>query len=523
MLRHDDWGEPPQIPPNAWFRITGGVDPETPEDAWNSGDLWINECWAPDEWIHMAFTFDEDTDTLSCYINGLLAGVTVVPESRGVASDTNPLIMGHGAAEEYQGLMEEVRIYDVVLTEAEIWDLVYPIAIPVPNGSFEQIYQPGSDTITADLGDGWTQGLGPDTPMDNGIATYSDGTTGDSVDILGWIGADPQGWVDNGGTYDRDPNFPNRQGSVARQSDTPDGLYYYLSNGGGWGNPAGGLIVSDAPVATVEGGLTYTLSMLANGGATPVVLELLADGVALTPSSSVDPELSGDWQEFSRTYDAASLDGLLGASLTIRLGVGRGASGGQSHFDAVSLSYAPEPAAPVSLITSVDRSNGTSGDRGFIGVFDGETDPIPMEAGGLMDGAPVFSDRDYPWVDVPADYVGSEYISTFNTDKNGDSTDAPDCTYEVTISQPAFVWITIDDRIVDVPHQDIADQVTSAFADPGTFVDTGVDLFIRENPDGSFDSPVSVFGAELPAGTYVFSQGAIPGFATLYVIGAMPQ
>jgi len=216
-----------------------------------------------------------------------------------------------------------------------------PITITVPNGGFEEIYKPGSDTITADLGDGWTQGLGPDTVMDDGIATYSDGTTGDLVDIPGWIGADPQGWIDNGGSYDRDTSFPNRQGSVARQSETPDGLYYYLSNGGGWGNAAGGLIVSDAPVATVEDGLTYTLSMLANGGATPVVLELLADGVALTPSSSVDPELSDEWQEFSRTYDAVSLDGHLGESLTIRLGVGRGASGGQSHLDAVSLSYAP--------------------------------------------------------------------------------------------------------------------------------------------------------------------------------------
>ena len=124
MLRHDDWGEPPQIPPNAWFRITGGVDPETPEDAWNSGDLWINECWAPGEWLHMAFTFDEDTDTLSGYINGQLAGVTVVPEGRSVASDTNPLIMGHGGgSEQYEGLMDDVCIYDVVLTEAEILNL----------------------------------------------------------------------------------------------------------------------------------------------------------------------------------------------------------------------------------------------------------------------------------------------------------------------------------------------------------------------------------------------------------------
>jgi hypothetical protein len=347
MLRHDDWGD--QIPPNLWFRITGGVDPETAEDAWNSGDVWINECWAPGEWVHMAFTFDEDTDTLSGYINGELAGVTVVPESRSVASDTNPLIIGHGGgSEEYQGLMDEVYIYDVVLTEAEIWGLVYPTSIPVPNGDFEEIYKPGSDTITADLGDGWTQGLGPDTPMDNGTATYSDGTTGDAVDIPGWIGADPQGWVDNGGTYDRDPNFPDRQGSVAAQIVTPDGLYYYLSNGGDWGNPAGGLIVSDAPLATVEDGLTYTLSMLAtgpDGPAIPVVLELLADGVALTPSSSVDPELSGEWQEVSRTYDTASLADHIGKSLTIRLGVGRGASGGQTCLDAVSLSYVQEPIA----------------------------------------------------------------------------------------------------------------------------------------------------------------------------------
>jgi len=212
-----------------------------------------------------------------------------------------------------------------------------PVSIPVPNGSFEAIYKPGSATVTADLGEGWTQGLGPDTPMDDGIATYSDGTTGDAIDIPGWIGADVQGWIDNGGTYGRDTTTGNRQGSVTRQSDAPDGLYYYLSNGGGWGNAAGGLIVSEAPLAAIESGLTYTLSVLANGGAAPVVLELLADGVPLMPSASVDPALTEDWQEFSRTYDASDLAGQAGASLTIRVGVGRGASGGQSHLDAVSL------------------------------------------------------------------------------------------------------------------------------------------------------------------------------------------
>ena len=206
-------------------------------------------------------------------------------------------------------------------------------------------------------------------------------------------------------------------------------------------------------------------------------------------------------------------------TLAIRIGdpaAQQPGSKGKIYIDDIAL----YPQQLVSLITSVDRSNGTSGDRGFIGVFDGETDPIPMEAGGLMDGAPVFSDRDYTWIDVPAEYVGSEYISTFNTDK--DSTAAPDVTYEVTISQPAFVWITIDDDIQDTPHQDIADQATAAFADPGTFVDTGIDLVVRQSPDGSWDRLTNVFGAELPAGTYVFGQTAIPGSASFYIIGAMP-
>jgi len=234
---------------------------------------------------------------------------------------------------------------DVLGTE----DVPVPVVIPVHNGSFELIYKPGSTTINADLGGGWTQGVGPATPMDNGTASFSDGTSGDTVDIPGWIGADVQGWIDNGGTYGRDTTTGNRQGSVARQSAAADGLYYYLSNGGGWGNPAGGLIVSDAPVATVEANATYILSMLANGSATPIVLDLLAGGVEVTPTSSVDPTLSGEWQEFSRTYDPASLASFVGQDLTILLGVDRGAVGAQSHFDSVGLTVIradliPEPA-----------------------------------------------------------------------------------------------------------------------------------------------------------------------------------
>ncbi|MBW2567002.1 MAG: hypothetical protein JRE24_09055 [Deltaproteobacteria bacterium] len=93
--------------------------------------------------------------------------------------------------------------------------------------------------------------------------------------------------------------------------------------------------------------------------------------------------MSDDWQEFSRTYDAVSLDGHLGESLTIRLGVGRGASGGQSHLDAVLLSYVLEP-APIAIAI----------------VNPGFEDPVLAEDG-------------YTWGDVPGwALVGGEATGT---------------------------------------------------------------------------------------------------------------
>ncbi len=207
----------------------------------------------------------------------------------------------------------------------------------VPNSSFEEIYLPGSDTVTGALSDGsWTKGVGPDCPIDNdgGYYSFFDGTTGLVADIPGWVGYDRDGWIALGGTYGRDQTTGNLQGSI--QANGVNGSYCYLANGGDWGNAAGGLIVSDASLGNFEDGV-YTLSMMARGGAAPVELKLLAGGIELTPTSSVDPILSGDFQEFSRTYDSASLADFLGQPLTICLGVGRGASGAQSHFDNVSL------------------------------------------------------------------------------------------------------------------------------------------------------------------------------------------
>jgi hypothetical protein len=174
------------------------------------------------------------------------------------------------------------------------------------------------------------------------------------------------------------------------------------------------------------------------------------------------------------------------------------------------------------LISSVVRSGGVSGNRDPIGAYDGNTAPLAMQPGGLKDGNLVFSDRTYPWSGIPAEYEGTEYIRTFNSDKNGGTVDVK---YEVTISRDAIVWVTIDDRIpaewnangAIASPQDAADYITASFAAPGTFTDTGIDIYVHEND--TTDRPMSVYAAELPAGTYVFT--SMDSDKNFYSIGAI--
>ena len=239
-----------------------------------------------------------------------------------------------------------------VTDHGETTDATSAITTPVtvPNGDFETIYKPGSTTVTGEMtpgGNAWTQGVGPGCPLHNAEAMeyeFSDSSSGDVADIPGWLGYDRQGWIALGGTYERDTASGDLQGAITNQNNhTPGGAHQYVVNGDTWGNPAGGLITSQAALGVILSDATYTLSMYASGSASPVVLHMLADGLVVDPTSSVHPILGGGFQEYSRTYDASDLSSYVGRSITIVLGVGRpqpdGASGAQSHFDDVTLSY----------------------------------------------------------------------------------------------------------------------------------------------------------------------------------------
>jgi len=212
------------------------------------------------------------------------------------------------------------------------------VQVPIPNGGFDTIYKPGQTTITGTIS-GYTKGVGPATTLSGGGKfNFSDNTSGILADVPGWIGYDRDGWIKYGGTGPWGTQNWNLQGFLAA-GGMKDGGNAFSCNGAGWACREGGLIVSAAPIGKIQGNATYVLVGYGAGAVTPIVFKLLADGVEVTPTSATDPQLTGGWQKFSRTYAPADLAKHVGKEITIVCGLGRDAKGTQGSIDNLSLRY----------------------------------------------------------------------------------------------------------------------------------------------------------------------------------------
>jgi Family of unknown function (DUF6288) len=195
------------------------------------------------------------------------------------------------------------------------------------NGTF-QMYKPGTNyTVTATFADGssYAAGVGDGITLLGGSVNYSDGTTGTTVDLPGWTTV--QGAND----------------LVANGVNGSTGMNLFAS----WGGD--GRIQSAGSLGIVQDGGVYTISAMVGGPDDgpiqgPLAFHLLADGVQLTPTSSVNPTLPGGgvFQQISRTYQGAALAGHIGKSLTIVLGVeNANDAGNRVIFDNVTIESPP--------------------------------------------------------------------------------------------------------------------------------------------------------------------------------------
>ncbi|MHC4482547.1 MAG: LamG domain-containing protein, partial [Planctomycetota bacterium] len=123
--------------------------PEEDEDDEDGKNIWT------DDWIHLAGTYDGNT--VKSYVNGELFGSTdanfVVGKGWTLSQDTTGLAIGSQAESldnEFEGTVDDVRVYDYALSQAEVRWLATDGTGYVPLTSPYNIYDkeaPGKQAI----------------------------------------------------------------------------------------------------------------------------------------------------------------------------------------------------------------------------------------------------------------------------------------------------------------------------------------------------------------------------------------
>ena len=97
-----------------WYGEIGG----------ESVDEHICDVLVDNEWQHLVLSYDKSDHTIRGYVNGELKG-SCSDHSGDLSTTTNPLLIGNSQAHNrgFEGIIDEVRIYDKALTAEEISDL----------------------------------------------------------------------------------------------------------------------------------------------------------------------------------------------------------------------------------------------------------------------------------------------------------------------------------------------------------------------------------------------------------------
>ena len=240
-----------------------------------TGNAYGSSPLPQNTWSHLAETFDGTT--LRLYVNGVQVGSATVSGS--LLTSTNPLEIGgdHLYGQYFQGLIDEVRVYNVPLTPTQIQaDMTLPIGTAAPQVSLSQ--------NTADFG---PQAVGAMTaPIGVVLSNF-----GSAPLTIGSIGISGTNAADFGQT-----------------------------NNCGAGLQAGGsCTISVAFAPSTTGSRTATLTIQDNAPGAPHSVALSGTGVNVLVTPAVATLTPGRTQQFAATGGGTttyiwSVDGLTGGT-----------------------------------------------------------------------------------------------------------------------------------------------------------------------------------------------------------------
>jgi hypothetical protein len=136
-----------------WFRVHGA------DNAWNGGDIIIADNVSKTEWYHLTFTFDGPSRELKGYLNSELKAEKICEDGRAVTPNTNDLRFGHiGTGSPFTGMLDEVALFDHVLSEVEIQTIM---AKGITPGEIAQLPIPedGDPDVPRDVTMNWKSGI----------------------------------------------------------------------------------------------------------------------------------------------------------------------------------------------------------------------------------------------------------------------------------------------------------------------------------------------------------------------------
>lgn len=117
-------GTPTRFSPGSKLTYLIGADSGDRKGGYTTSDIVFNE------WTHVCVVLDRDADTVYIYVNGVSVPVTRTPnDSLPTINTTTPLYVGKNPAvssESYDGLVDDVRIYNVALSEQEVQGIASP-------------------------------------------------------------------------------------------------------------------------------------------------------------------------------------------------------------------------------------------------------------------------------------------------------------------------------------------------------------------------------------------------------------